>query len=141
LLLISISLTAGFRVVGQVTLPAWGSMFLTNVLFWHCLVFFLSAVLTFVVFLFLYRFVPNTPVRWRDIWGGALAAAVCFEGTKFFFLWFVGNFGRYNLIYGPIGALIALLMWTYVSAVIFLFCAKLTSVYARQRGDLPSGLA
>ena len=133
LLLISISLTAGFRVVGQLNLPAWGSMFLTNVLFWHCLVFFISAVLTFVVFLFLYRFVPNTPVRWRDIWGGALAAAICFEGTKFFFLWFVGNFGRYNLIYGPIGALIALLMWTYVSAVIFLFCAKLTSVYARRR--------
>ena len=133
LLLISISLTAGFRVVGQLNLPAWGSMFLTNVLFWHCLVLLISAVLTFVVFLFLYRFVPNTPVRWRDIWGGALAAAICFEGTKFFFLWFVGNFGRYNLIYGPIGALIALLMWTYVSALIFLFCVKLTSVYVRRR--------
>lgn len=140
LLLISISLTAGFSVVGQLNFPAWGSMFLTNVLFWHCLVFLISAVLTFVVFLFLYRFVPNTPVRWRDIWGGALAAAICFEATKFFFLWFVGNFGRYNLIYGPIGALIALLMWTYVSAVIFLFCAKLTSVYARQRGHPPSVL-
>lgn len=140
LLLISILLTAGLKVIGQADLPAWGSMFLTNVLFWHCLVFLISAVLTFVVFLFLYRFVPNTRVRWSDVWAGALAAALCFEITKFAFVWFVGNLGDYNLIYGPIGALIALLMWTYVSAVIFLFCAKLTSVYARQRGHPPSVL-
>ena len=133
LLLISILLTAGLKVIGRADLPAWGAVFFESILFWRCVIFLVCAALTFVVFLLLYRFVPNTQVRWRDVWRGALAAAICFEATKFFFLWFVGNFGRYNLIYGPIGALIALLMWTYVSAVIFLFCAKLTSVYARRR--------
>ena len=133
LLLISILLTAGLKVIGRADLPAWGAVFFESILFWRCVIFLVCAALTFVVFLLLYRFVPNTQVRWRDVWRGALAAAICFEVTKFAFVWFVGNFGRYNLIYGPIGALIALLMWTYVSAVIFLFCAKLTSVYARRR--------
>ena len=137
LVLISVLLTAGLRVMGQADLPAWGSVFFESVLFWRGVIFLVCAALTFVVFLFLYRFVPNTQVRWGDVWGGALAAAICFEVTKFAFVWFVGNFIHYNLVYGPIGTLIALLMWIYISAVLLLFCAKFTAVYARQRGHPP----
>jgi len=89
--------------------------------------------LAFVVFLFLYRFVPNTQVSWRDVWMGALVAAICFEITKSAFVWFVGNFSYYNLVYGPVGTVIALLVWTYMSALILLFCAELTSVYTKRQ--------
>ncbi|MFC1845826.1 YihY/virulence factor BrkB family protein [Chloroflexota bacterium] len=133
LLLITMLLSAGFRAFYQLDIPVWGLLISDNLLLWHLILFLINTIITFLVFLFLYKFVPNIRIRWRDIWIGALVAAICFEIAKFFFVWLVGNSGYYNLVYGPIGALIALLVWAYVSAVIFLFCAKLTSAYAGQR--------
>jgi len=141
LLLVSILLTTGLKVVHQLEIPVLGSVFLKDIVFWHFVVFVTGVAIVFVVFLLLYRFVPNTRVQWKDVWPGALAAAICFEVTKFAFVWFVGNFIHYNVVYGPIGTLIALLMWVYISAVILLFCAKFTAVYARQRGHPPPRLA
>jgi len=132
LLLITMLISAGFRTFYQLDIPVLGLRLSDNLLLWHLIMFLTNMILTFLVFLFLYKFVPNTKVRWRDIWIGALVGAVCFEIIKFFFVWYVGSSGYYNLVYGPIGALIALLVWAYVSAVIFLFCAKLTSAYSRQ---------
>ena len=93
----------------------------------------ISVSLAFIVFLFLYKFIPNTMVRWHDVWIEALAAAVCFELIKNLFIWYVSNYSIYNLIYGPVGALIALLTWIYISAVILLFGAKISSVLDRMR--------
>ena len=59
LLLASISLTTGFRIASQLDLPVWGAMLMENSLFWHCILSLISAALTFVVFLFLYKFVPH----------------------------------------------------------------------------------
>ena len=42
---------------------------------------------------------------------------------------YVTNFPVYDLIYGPIGAVLALLAWVYISATILLFGAMVTSFY------------
>ena len=133
LFLVWVLLTAGLRVIRELNVPVFGSILSGSDFFWNIAVGLVSIVLTFVVFLFLYRFVPNTQVWWRDVWLGALAAAICFELVKSGFVWLVGNFTQYNLVYGSVGTVIALLVWTYVSAVTFLFWAKLTSVYANRR--------
>ncbi|MFC1904480.1 YihY/virulence factor BrkB family protein [Chloroflexota bacterium] len=132
LLLISVSLTTSVRIIRELNQPIFMSILLHNGFFWHSIVILISLTITFLVFIFLYWIVPNMAVRWRGIWVGALAAAICFEVTKSAFIWFVGNFTQYNLVYGPVGTIIALLVWTYVSAIIFLFFAKVTSVYARR---------
>jgi uncharacterized BrkB/YihY/UPF0761 family membrane protein len=49
------------------------------------------------------------------------------------FLIYLRVFNPYNLVYGSIGALIAFLMWTYLSALIFLFIAKVTHVSVEMR--------
>ena len=89
----------------------------------------LTPVLTFLTFLVLYRFLPNTPVKLSDVWMGALPAAIAFEGAKWGFVWYVKTFPVYNVVYGPIGAIMALLTWVYVSAIILLFGAHVTSRY------------
>ncbi|MCL0064625.1 YihY/virulence factor BrkB family protein [Dehalococcoidia bacterium] len=133
LLLTSIGITAALSVVRQFNAAVLGIEFLNGAVFWQASLMLLSISLAFVTFLLLYKFVPYTRVRWRDVWGGALLAAVGFEAAKQIFVWYATDFAHYNLIYGPVGTIIALLIWTYISAVIVLFCAKLTSVYSRSR--------
>jgi membrane protein len=102
---------------------------------WEFLVILASIVIAFVGFLLLYEFIPNTRVPWKHVWVGALMAAVLFEIVKNLFVWFVGKFATYNLVYGSIGTIIALMTWSYISAVILLFCAKLISIYPRMKSS------
>ena len=61
---------------------------------------------------------------------GALFASLAIDGATWGFIWYVNTFPTYNLVYGPIGAIMALLSWVYVSAIILLFGALATSRYA-----------
>ena len=98
--------------------------------FWSLVTRLLAPFLSFVTFLLLYRFLPNTRVRLSDVWLGALVASAAFQGATWGFLWYVKTFPVYNVVYGSVGAIMALLTWVYVSAIILLFGAHLTSRYA-----------
>ncbi|MFP3974709.1 MAG: YihY/virulence factor BrkB family protein [Dehalococcoidia bacterium] len=137
LLLISLGLGTTLSVLQKYDLTVFGIEFLNRNFFWDMCITAVSTGLAFLTFLFLYKVIPNTEVRWRDVWGGALLAAVGFEVTKQVFVWYTTNFAHYNLIYGSIGTIIALLVWIYISALILLFCAKVTSVYSRHRAIIP----
>lgn len=71
----------------------------------------------------LYYFGPNRRQRWRMVWPGALLATALWFLTTLLFAWYVRNIANYNVMYGSIAAVIALLVWMYLLAVIaFLGC-------------------
>jgi membrane protein len=86
----------------------------------------------------LYHFVPAKRPEWKDIWVGALITAVAFEITKIIFIWYIRNFSPYDMVYGSIGAIIAFVMWSYLSALVFLFVAKVTYVASAGKALLRS---
>jgi membrane protein len=135
-LLVYVGMTTAFTVIRSSSPSIFGGRFAEGGLFWHAMVIIASIAIGFVGFLFLYKFVPNTRVRWKNIWIGALMAAIMFEIVKNAFVWFVGEFATYNLVYGAIGTVIALMTWTFISSVILLFCAKLISIYPRMKSSL-----
>ncbi len=92
--------------------------------------------LIFTVFLLLYKLIPNTKTYWRDIWPGALLAAVLFEVARVLFILYINNYANYQLIYGSISSIIVLLVWIYYSAFIMILGAEFTFQYHRMRhGD------
>jgi membrane protein len=84
-------------------------------------------------FILLYRTTPRTRVSWRDVWLGGLIAGLIWEVGKRVFAWYLGHIAAYNVVYGSLGAIIALLMWCYLSAQIVLLGAEFTVVYSRWR--------
>lgn len=106
------------------------SEYFTNFI-WDLVSSLLFPSLTFLSFLILYRYLPNTEVRINDVWPGALLASFAFSGANLGFVWYVRSFPLvYNVVYGSVGAVIALLTWVYLSAIILLFGALITSRYA-----------
>jgi len=83
------------------------------------------AVFTLVVVTsWLYRFAPSLPKRWKRVWPGALVATALWSLATLGFGWYVRNIATYNIMYGSIGAAIALLVWMYLLSLIALFgCA------------------
>jgi membrane protein len=81
----------------------------------------------------LYRFGPSRDnAQWRWVSPGAVFASVTWLIGSALFSWYVASFEDYNKTYGTLGAVIALLMWMWLSATIILVGAELNSEAERQ---------
>lgn len=81
----------------------------------------------------LYRFGPSrNSAQWRWVSPGALFAGVGWLVASVLFSWYVTSFEDYNKTYGTLGAVIALLMWMWLSAIIILVGAEVNSEAERQ---------
>lgn len=79
----------------------------------------------------LYYFGPNRRQRWRFVWRGALLATVLWFFATLGFAWYVRNMAGYNVMYGSIGAGIALLVWMYLISLIALVGCEFNAEYER----------
>ncbi len=98
---------------------------------WRWLAQFLPLFLIFFTFVNLYKWTPNTTVKWREAVGGAAVSALGWELAQRGFSWYLtSGWARYQLVYGSLGAVIAFLLWLYVNALIVLFGAHLSAAIA-----------
>jgi len=132
LFLLSLISTALFNVVRRLQLPLLGRQLLGGDRFWGVLTALLPLTFSFLMFLLLYKVVPYTRVGWGEVWRGALLAALAWEGAKGLFAWYLGSgLARYNLVYGSLEAVIALLLWSYITGTILLLGAEFCAQYAK----------
>ena len=75
----------------------------------------------------LYRFVPNTHVRWQHAWAGGVFAAIGFELAKRAVVLYVTLVPTYSVLYGAFATLPILLLWIYLSWVIVLLGAVIAA--------------
>jgi membrane protein len=79
----------------------------------------------------LYYFGPYRKQRWKAVWPGAMLATVLWLLATSVFGWYVRNMANYNVMYGSIGAGIALLVWMYLMAAIALVGCEFNAEYER----------
>lgn len=96
--------------------------------FWQILFAIVSYLVTVVLFVLIYRFMPRAAVTFRDTLPGAFLAGLLWEIAKYIFASSL-NYFHYDQIYGSVGAVVAVLTWSYVSSLIMLFGAQLTAVF------------
>ncbi len=110
--------------------------------------FFLSTPL----FIVLYRFVPDTRVRWREAAWGGLIAGIGFEVTRTGFAYYLANISNLDVVYGSLTTVVILMLFLYIVSVILVWGAELASEISKTdkaglldiRGHLrpvPGGLA
>jgi membrane protein len=91
----------------------------------------------------LYRFGPNrrgARARWLTV--GAVFAVVSWAIVSYLFSYYVANFGNYNQVYGSIGAVVAMLVWLWISSFLVLMGASWNAqVELRMRPDTTIGPA
>lgn len=75
----------------------------------------------------LYRYVPNTSVRRRDAWTGALFAAGGIELAKKLVTLYFGTVPTYSMVYGVFATLPILLVWIYVAWLVVLLGAVIAA--------------
>lgn len=124
--------------VVSVTLAAlskwWGGWFEG----WEVLLEFLNFVVSFGVFTLLfamiYKIMPRANIPWRDVWTGAAVTTLLLTIGKVLISLYLGKSGLASG-FGAAGSLVVLIAWVYYSALIFLFGAEYTWVYANRHGS------
>jgi membrane protein len=100
--------------------------------------FVVAILLDIALFMVLYIMLPHGASTWREILPGAIGAGLLWELAKKAFLFFVSTYiSVSNLVYGSVAAIIAFLIWAYLSGLIFLFGAFLSVSYYRLKQQQP----
>jgi membrane protein len=98
--------------------------------------FLVSFIVIALLFALMFKWLPDAPVRWSDVWLGAILTAALFEIGKFLIGLYIGKQGLEST-YGAASSLVVILIWVYYSAQIVLLGAEFTNVRAKQRGYEP----
>ena len=85
--------------------------------------------ISLLAFAIVYYFAPHAEIRLKNVWLGALTAAVLFEIAEIGFAIYAANFAHYDKVYGSLGAVIAFLFFAYLGAAILLFGGEVTKAY------------
>jgi membrane protein len=134
LLILSVGSTTVINLLPQLNVPLWDSTSMYDSALWQIATGFVPLLLSFALFLALYRWAPSTTVPWPAALWGAGVAALLWELAKRGFVWYLNaGLARYSLVYGSLGTVIALMFWLYLSALITFLGAHLTAAVASRR--------
>jgi len=88
---------------------------------------------TALVVLFLYRVLPSPRPKVKDIWPGAVVAAVLISAVRGALDLYFDHLADFGALYGSLGALMGLLVFVYAVSLVLVFGAE----FASERYRLP----
>lgn len=97
----------------------------------------ISFLMISVLFGAIFKVLPDVDLGWRDVTVGAVATALLFVVGKSLLGFYLGR-SEPGSAFGAAGALAAILVWIYYSAIILLLGAEFTQVWTRRRGRAPA---
>jgi membrane protein len=125
LLMVSLAISAGLSAFGDYlnSVFPFGLVILTIV---NTVV---SLLLISILFAAIYKVLPDKHIEWRDVIVGAIVTSFLFTAGKSLIGWYIGS-SAVASAYGAAGALMAMLLWVYYSAQMFLLGAEFTKAYS-----------
>jgi membrane protein len=122
-------ITNGLHVMVQ-ALESWMDVYFSAGWTLHILIVILPSVVSCIVFILLYKLMPNTHVRWSACIGPGVIAGLLFQGLQFFYIHYQIKLSAYNAIYGSFAAIPLLLIFLQFTWYICLIGCQLS--YANQ---------
>jgi len=100
----------------------------------HVVEILVSGLLMTAMFAAIYKFLPDTPIAWRDVVVGALFTTLLFALGRYLIALYVTQTDVAST-FGAAGAVIVMLVWIFFSAQFFLLGAEFTRAWAEQFGS------
>ena len=105
-----------FKLGSAETILATGALYCTVVL------------MVLVSFALAFYVAPDADQRWEWITPGSFAGSVLFLGSTLLFRLYVSRFANYDKTYGPLGGVMVLLFWFWISSLILLGAAQVNKI-------------
>lgn len=120
-------------VLPQFDIKLWDGTLLQESVGWKYFLQILPIIISFGLFVILYRYAPKKKVRMKGVLIASAFTTIGWQLASQVFSWLI-NFGyiQYELIYGSLGTVVALMFWIYLISFITLVGAHLNAVLEEQ---------
>jgi membrane protein len=137
LIAVSIIVILVLSICGAVVIMILGSSVLYGISEWEivssALYYYMLAAFRFLVLLalftlataYIFRFAPAVHDKWKFFSIGSVTAGVLINFSFYLFSYYLNNFAAYNRLYGSIGAMIAVMLWLFITSLIILICFEI----------------
>ncbi len=123
----------GNQVENWFSLHAWYELRPFVVFSWRLGRWLISTVTSISVIALIYHMsIPRTQ-SWRRVLPGATLATVLWFGATLGFGWYVTRYANYAVIYGSLGAAIAVLVWLYLVSIVIMIGAEFNALIFPKR--------
>ncbi len=86
----------------------------------------------------IFRYLPAVRTAWPDVWSGAALAAALFLFGQWIIAFYLSK-ARMESSYGAAASYLAMLMWIFISTLVFYYGAEFTRISAKRRGERGAG--
>ncbi len=97
---------------------------------WSFLRYSISLTLMLATFYLMYKYLPNRKLTFNNIMVGTIFATFGWVSASLLFSFYVNSFANYEIIYGSLGGVFALIIWLYISTLIILLGGELNAITA-----------
>jgi membrane protein len=104
-----------------------------GVLVWGVAHNLISMLVLIGLFALLLKYLPQTKIAWGDIWLGAVLTAVLWILLQYAIVTYIAWSSYQD--YGAVGAILALIVWVYLSSQVLFLGGEFTNCYARRYGS------
>ncbi len=114
--------------IPKIDLFYWRGTPLHETLIWRYLIKSIPFFVTLLLLIGLYRYIPKKKIRWFGVLISALLGAFSWQAvTRLFTFLLQEGLVRYELVYGSLSTVVALMFWLYLISSITLFGAHLST--------------
>lgn len=84
-----------------------------------------------IVFVIMFKALPDAETRWSEVWVGSVVTALLFATGKYLIALYLGR-SSVASPYGAAGSLVGFLVWVYYSSQVFFLGAEFTRAYGEE---------
>ncbi|PSL43549.1 membrane protein [Salsuginibacillus halophilus] len=93
----------------------------------------LSVIVMLIVLVGLYRLAPKKKLGFKDVWPGAILAALGWQLISWGFSVYISYFDMFSATYGSLGGLMILMLWFFMTGLILIVGAEVNALYHRYK--------
>ncbi|MFP4199928.1 MAG: YihY/virulence factor BrkB family protein [Bacillota bacterium] len=134
--LLSLAIVAGLRIVRTYEASIaeeFGVVPISDTFLWSWIPLLISLAMIFVIFAGIFMVFPACRNRFLEVAPGAALGALAFEVSKNVFVSYMGNTPPQQILHGSLTTMVVLMLWIYISALIFLLGAEFNVLLLHRR--------
>jgi membrane protein len=90
-------------------------------LIWNVLRYGVIIFILIFVFATIYRYTPSKKLKWKEVLPGAIFSTIGWLLISIIFSFYINNYNNYSRFYGSLAAVFILMIWLFLSSIIFMF--------------------